>query len=87
MCMQDALAVVGTVHEHVHPFGPDLLRRTAMSATLSVPMAEAASPRAPLLTALVYPQNKYPAPAFEALVACCRSRGVSLAGVLQHAAL
>ncbi|HTO64219.1 MAG TPA: DUF2478 domain-containing protein [Bradyrhizobium sp.] len=55
-----------------------------MSATLSVPMAEAASPRAPLLTALVYPQNKYPAPAFEALVACCRSRGVSLAGVLQH---
>ena len=55
-----------------------------MSATLSVPTPEAVSPRAPLLTALVYPQNKYPAPAFEALVACCRSRGLSLAGVLQH---
>jgi len=47
-------------------------------------MPETVSPRRALLTALVYPQNKYPAPAFEALVACCRSRGLSLAGVLQH---
>ncbi|WP_235940307.1 DUF2478 domain-containing protein [Bradyrhizobium hipponense] len=37
-----------------------------------------------LLTALVYPQNNYPASAFEALVASCRGRGLALAGVLQH---
>jgi hypothetical protein len=36
------------------------------------------------LTALVYPQNKYPAAAFEALVDACRRHRLSLAGVLQH---
>jgi uncharacterized protein DUF2478 len=55
-----------------------------MSATLSVPKPEVSPPRAPLLAALVYPQDKYPGPAFEALVASCRRRGLSLAGVLQH---
>ena len=51
-----------------------------MPVSLSLPHS---SP-APLLTAFVYPQNKYPASMFEALVAACRGRGLSLAGVLQH---
>lgn len=51
-----------------------------MPVSLSLPH----SGPAPLLTALVYPQNKYPASMFEALVAACRGRGLSLAGVLQH---
>lgn len=51
-----------------------------MPATFSDANAEPAS----LLTALVYPQNTYPAAAFEALVAACRGRSLSLAGVLQH---
>ncbi|MBR0952539.1 DUF2478 domain-containing protein [Bradyrhizobium canariense] len=55
-----------------------------MSATLSAAKSEASPPSLPLLTALVYPQDKYPAQAFEALVASCRSCGLSLAGVLQH---
>ncbi len=55
-----------------------------MSAPLSAAKSEASSPSVPLLTALVYPQNKYPAQAFEALVASCRSCGLLLAGVLQH---
>jgi len=55
-----------------------------MSATLSAARSEASSPSVPLLTALVYPQDKYPALAFEALVTSCRSCGLSLAGVLQH---
>jgi len=46
--------------------------------------SDQASRPAPLLTALVYPQNKYPALVFEALVAACRGRGLSLGGVLQH---
>jgi Protein of unknown function (DUF2478) len=55
-----------------------------MSATLSVQKSDVSQPRAPALTALVYPQDKYPGSAFEALVASCRRRGLSLAGVLQH---
>ena len=42
--------------------------------------SETASP----LTALVYPDTGYPAAVFEALVAQCRRRGLSLSGVLQH---
>src|SRR5579864_4101535 len=55
-----------------------------MSATLSAPTSDVSQSRAPLLAALVYPQDKYPGSAFEALVASCRRRGLSLAGVLQH---
>lgn len=55
-----------------------------MSATLSVPKSDLSLPRGPFLAALVYPQDKYPGPAFETLVASCRRRGLSLAGVLQH---
>jgi len=55
-----------------------------MSATLSAQKPEVPSLRPPVLAALVYPQNKYPGPVFEALVASSRSRGLSLAGVLQH---
>ncbi len=40
--------------------------------------------RVPVLAALVYPEDKYPAQAFDALVESCRRRGMSLAGVLQH---
>ncbi|WP_249154410.1 DUF2478 domain-containing protein [Bradyrhizobium manausense] len=55
-----------------------------MPVSLSVPSSEPANQRASLLTALVYPQNQYPAATFAALVAACRGRGLSLAGVLQH---
>lgn len=36
------------------------------------------------IAAVVYPDNAYPGPSFEALVRLCRDRGLSLAGVLQH---
>ncbi|MGY8635176.1 DUF2478 domain-containing protein [Bradyrhizobium sp. 14AA] len=39
---------------------------------------------APMLAAIVYTDNVYPDAAFAALVARCRSLGLSLAGVLQH---
>lgn len=39
---------------------------------------------APMLAAIVYTDNEYPDAAFAALVARCRSLGLSLAGVLQH---
>jgi Protein of unknown function (DUF2478) len=55
-----------------------------MSAMPSAQMPEIQPSRAPVLAALVYPEDKYPAEAFKALVASCRSRGMSLAGVLQH---
>jgi Protein of unknown function (DUF2478) len=55
-----------------------------MSATLTGQKPETSPSRVPVLAALVYPHDKYPAPAFEALVASCRKRGLSLAGVLQH---
>ena len=50
----------------------------------SAPRPEVPPSRAPVLAALVYPEDKYPAQAFEALVQSCRRRGMSLAGVLQH---
>jgi Protein of unknown function (DUF2478) len=55
-----------------------------MSATPSAQKPDVSPSRAPLLAALVYPYDKYPAPAFQALVASCRRRGLALAGVLQH---
>ncbi len=55
-----------------------------MSAALSGRNPETFRPRAAILAALVYPNDKYPGPAFEALVASCRSSGLSPAGVLQH---
>lgn len=55
-----------------------------MSVTLSVRTPEVVPPRTPSLAAIVYPQNKYPAAAFEALVASCRRNRLSLAGVVQH---
>ncbi|WP_234685857.1 DUF2478 domain-containing protein [Bradyrhizobium monzae] len=55
-----------------------------MSVSPTASEDEVSSPDAPRLTALVYPQNSYPATAFEALVAACRSSDLSLAGVLQH---
>ncbi|WP_076861491.1 DUF2478 domain-containing protein [Bradyrhizobium mercantei] len=55
-----------------------------MSVTLSARTPEVVPPRTPSLAAIVYPQNKYPAAAFEALVASCRRSRLSLAGVLQH---
>ncbi len=55
-----------------------------MSVTPSAPVVKQASPRAKPLAAIVYTDNVYPGVAFEALVARCRSLGLSLAGVLQH---
>lgn len=55
-----------------------------MSVTPSAPALEPSSSQAQRLAAIVYPDNTYPGAAFEALVARCRSHGLSLAGVLQH---
>lgn len=54
---------------------------------MSVPAVqqdERSSPQARRVAAIVYADNAYPGPAFEALVRLCRDRGLSLAGVLQH---
>src|SRR3974390_375099 len=55
-----------------------------MSVTPSAPVPEPSSSRTKLLAAIVYADNVYPGAAFEALVARCRSLGLSLAGALQH---
>jgi hypothetical protein len=44
------------------------------------------SPDAPLLAAVVYPNEAYPQATFRRIVAHCRSRALRLAGVLQHPA-
>jgi Protein of unknown function (DUF2478) len=55
-----------------------------MSELPSVLAPERSAQPAPLLTAVVYTDNAYPDAAFAALVARCRSLGLSLAGVLQR---
>ncbi len=55
-----------------------------MSVTPSAPALEQSPSPAQPLAAIVYPDNVYPDAAFQALVARCRSLGLSLAGVLQH---
>ncbi len=44
------------------------------------------SPDAPLLAAVIYPNEAYPQAMFRRVVEHCRSRGLTLAGVLQHPA-
>lgn len=55
-----------------------------MSAPHSAPASEVSAPPPPRLAAIVYTDNVYPDAAFAALVAQCRSLGLSLAGVLQR---
>jgi len=55
-----------------------------MPATQAAPADPRAAPQARRIAALVYPDNAFPGPAFEALVGLCRDRGLTLAGVLQH---
>jgi Protein of unknown function (DUF2478) len=55
-----------------------------MSVTPSATALKQSSSRTQPLVAIVYPDNVYPDAAFQALVARCRSLGLSLAGVLQH---
>ncbi|MBI5321737.1 DUF2478 domain-containing protein [Bradyrhizobium sp.] len=55
-----------------------------MSVTQLVPNDERPSPQVWRVAAIVYPDNAYPGPAFDALVRLCRDRGMALAGVLQH---
>lgn len=44
------------------------------------------SPDAPLLAAVIYPNEAYPQATFRRVVGECRSRALKLAGVLQHPA-
>ena len=55
-----------------------------MSVTQLAPNDERPSPQARRVAAIVYPDNAYPGPAFDALVRLCRDRDMTLAGVLQH---
>ena len=55
-----------------------------MSTVLSASAPERSARAAPPLAALVYADTAYPDAAFAALVARCRSLGLSLAGVLQR---
>lgn len=55
-----------------------------MPSTQAAPVDQRPLPQARRIAALVYPDNAYPGPAFEALVHLCRERGLMLAGVLQH---
>ncbi len=55
-----------------------------MSVTQLAPNDERALPQTRRIAAIVYTDNAYPGPSFEALVRLCRDRGLSLAGVLQH---
>lgn len=55
-----------------------------MPTTQAAPTGPRAATQARRIAALVYPDNAYPGPAFEALVRLCRDRGLRLAGVLQH---
>lgn len=55
-----------------------------MPATQAAPTDPRSLPQARRIAAIVYPDNAYPGPAFEALVRLCRDRGLVLAGVLQH---
>lgn len=53
---------------------------------LPTPDAEAAPPSAPLLAAVVYPNEAYPQATFQRVVELSRARGLRIAGVLQHPA-
>lgn len=55
-----------------------------MSVSQLAPIDPRSLPQTPQVAAIVYPDNAYPGPAFEALVRLCRNRGLVLAGVLQH---
>jgi Protein of unknown function (DUF2478) len=55
-----------------------------MSVTHSALAHELATSPAQVVAAIIYADNAYPDVAFAALVERCRSRGLSLAGVLQH---
>jgi nucleoside-triphosphatase THEP1 len=57
-----------------------------MSVLQSTLMPEAAVAPVRSVAAVVYPNEVYPNAVFQHLVARCRARGVSLAGVLQHPA-
>lgn len=55
-----------------------------MSVSDLAPNDQSSLPRTRRIAAIVYTDNAYPGPSFEALVRLCRDRGLSLAGVLQH---
>ena len=55
-----------------------------MPATQLAPNDQRSLPQARRVAAIVYADNAYPGPSFEALVRLCRDRGFALAGVLQH---
>lgn len=55
-----------------------------MSVTDLAPNDRSVQPQTRRVAAIVYPDNAYPGPSFEALVHMCRELGLSLAGVLQH---
>lgn len=55
-----------------------------MSVTDLAPNDRSTLPQTQRIAAIVYTDNAYPGPSFEALVRLCRDRGLSLAGVLQH---
>jgi len=55
-----------------------------MPATQLAPNDPRSTPQARRVAAIVYTDNAYPGPSFEALVRLCRDRGLALAGVLQH---
>jgi uncharacterized protein DUF2478 len=55
-----------------------------MSATQLAPKDARLAPPARQVAAIVYPDNAFPGPVFEALVLLGRGRGLALAGVLQH---
>lgn len=55
-----------------------------MYVTPSALQPDASSHQAPRLAAIVYPDDTFPERAFDVLVAHCRSRNFSLAGVVQR---
>lgn len=55
-----------------------------MSATQLAPKDARLAPPSRQVAAIVYPDNAFPGPVFEALVDLCRDRRMALAGVLQH---